>query len=77
MGGIGHERNVDDGIILVYRSELSGIGRVTIDVVMMRRGPVLMAMIVHGGMHVQLGRLHVHERDSGNQRDRERPTESR
>jgi len=74
LSGSRHERNVDDRIIRVYRSELSGVGDVTIDVVVMRRWAVLVGTVVHGGMHMQLGRLHVHKRESGNQRDREHPT---
>jgi hypothetical protein len=48
-----------------------------IDVVVMRGRTVLVVISVNAGMHMQLGRLHVHQRESGNQRDREHPTESR
>ena len=77
MGRSSYERNVDDRIVRVYRNELSGIGRLMIEVVVMRGWTVLVGIFVNAGMHMQLGGLHVHERESGNQRDREHATEGR
>lgn len=77
FGRSGYERNVDDRVIRVDRSQLSGIGRMVIDVVVMRRWTMLVGSGVRDGMHMQLGRLQVHQREPGNQRDREHPTECR
>lgn len=77
FGRSGYERNVDDRVIRVDRSQLSAIGRMVIDVVVMRRWTMLVGSGVHDGMHMQLGRLQVHQREPGNQRDREHPTECR
>jgi len=47
-------------------------------VVVMRARPVVVVVIdvIRSGVHVQLDRLHVHQRESGNQRERDQPTES-
>src|SRR5687768_8765476 len=48
------------------------------NVVVMRARPVVVGVIdvIYSGVHVQLDRLHVHQRESGNQRERDQPTES-
>jgi hypothetical protein len=78
LRGRGDQRHLDDRVIGIYPGNVSRLRRVMIDdVVPVRRRPVLVVVVdvVGRRVNVQLGCLHVHQRQAGNQREREQPME--
>jgi hypothetical protein len=79
LRGRGDQRYLDDRVIGIYPANLSRLRRVMIDDVVLMRGRTMVVDVVDvigRSMDVQLGCLHVHQRETGNQHEREQTMES-
>jgi hypothetical protein len=73
-----NDRHVDDGVIGVYAADCRRVNQVVIYmVVVVCRRPVAMGLIdvISIRMHVQLGRLNVHQRECRNESKRKQLTD--